>query len=323
MDAPQRLRGALLVLLAASLWGTLGVFYTWGTKDFGLTPVAVVFWRAGLTAIVMGLALGGAMPALGKGWGLLKVRSGDLVLFALFGLLGITAFYILYIYAVLLAGAAVASVLLYTAPAWVALMAWRWLGEKFSSRKTVALIMTFTGCALVVRVYNPALMQVNAAGILCGLGSALAYALYSILGKVTLRRGYATTTLTFYVYLMGAAGLFVVALFQGPARILSMGADPAVWGFLLVLALVQTIGAHSAYITGLRSLDAGVASILATFEPVVAAVLAIIVLHERLEWPQVVGGVLILGAVLMLQGSTLFKERARRAPQVSDLPNEL
>jgi DME family drug/metabolite transporter len=80
-----------------------------------------------------------------------------------------------------------------------------------------------------------------------------------------------------------------------------MGGDIRAWALLLLIALAQTIGALWAYTAGLRHMEAGVASILATFEPVVATLLAFFVLHERVEWPQVVGGALILAAVVLLQ----------------------
>jgi drug/metabolite transporter (DMT)-like permease len=224
-----------------------------------------------------------------------------LLLFAVFGLLGVTGFYLLYIYAIVKVGVAVSVVLLYTAPVFVALMAWRWLGEKLGGRKLAALALTLPGCALVARVYDPSLLNANVVGILCGLGSGFTYALYSILGKLSLRRGHHIATMSFYVYAIGAAGLLFVALFLGPGQLVSMGADPLVWGLLTLIALAQTLGALWAYTAGLRHLEAGVASILATFEPVVATLLAFFVLHEVIEWPQLVGGALILGAVLLLQ----------------------
>lgn len=307
----------MLVLLAAALWGTLGTYYKWGTTSFGLTPLAIVFWRAGMAAISLGVVLGGVMPALGRGWALLRIRSGDLPLLALFGLLGVTAFYILYIYAVILVGVAVAVVLLYTAPVFVAVMAWRFLGEGFGAHKLAALALTIVGCALVARVYDPALLQVNGVGILCGLGSGFTYALYSILGKFSLKRGHHIATMSFYVYAIGLGGLLVVSLFIGLPSVPAPGA----WLFLLVLGLVQTVGALWAYTAGLRYLEAGVASILATFEPVVATLLAYFVVHERIEWPQVLGGVLILAAVLLLQARVLRRRRAgpRREPDTAVL----
>ena len=304
MKNPQ-LKGILLILLAATLWGTLGTVYTLGTGRFHLTPLTIVFWRGGLAALALGL-LGLGMVLVGRGWVMFRVRRADLPIFLTFGLLGVTAFFLLYIYAVVLVGVAVAVVLLYTAPIFVALMAWRFLGEPFGLRKGAALMLTFFGCALVVRAYDPGLLALNVVGILCGLGSAFTYALYSILGKVSLNRGYPITTMSFYVYAIGASGLLLVALLRvsdsGPVgQLFAMGSDWWAWALLLMLALLQTIGALYAYTAGLRYLEAGTASILATFEPVVATLLAAFVVKEKLEWPQLVGGVLILAAVVVLQ----------------------
>ncbi|MEO8285582.1 MAG: DMT family transporter [Chloroflexota bacterium] len=315
MNNPQptngnpQLAGLLLVLLAAALWGTLGTLYKFGTDTFGLTPLTIVFWRAALAGLVLALVLGIVMPLFGKGWSSLRVRRADLPIFITFGLLGVTAFYLLYIYAVVLVGVAVAVVLLYTAPAFVSVMSWRFLGESFGPRKMLALLLTLLGCALVARVYDPTLLRLNVVGILCGVGSAFTYALYSILGKLSLRRGYPIATMSFYVYTIGAIGLLLVALFgagaSGVEQLFSMGTDVGAWALLLLLAVAQTIGALYAYTAGLRHLEAGTASILATFEPLVAACLAYFLLHETLEWLQLVGGALILVAVMLLQSNRM------------------
>lgn len=295
-----RWRGALLVLLAAALWGTLGTFYTWAREGFGLQPVAIVFWRAALAAICLLVVLGGVLPLAGKGITLLKVRPADVSLFVAFGLLGVTAFYLFYIYAVVLTGVAVAVVLLYTSPIFVTLMAWRFLGERFTPRKVVALLLTLAGCALVARLFDQSL-AVNLLGIGCGLGSAITYALYSIFGKVSLQRGYPIATMSLYVFGIGSAGLLVVALATNPGQLLAAGAGWGGWGLLLLLAVAQTLGALAAYTSALKYIEAGAASIIATLEPVVATLLAYFVLHESLYWHQLLGGGLILAAVLLLQ----------------------
>jgi DME family drug/metabolite transporter len=286
----------------------LGTLYKFGTEQYGLTPLSIVFWRAALAAIILWIALGLIAPLAGGGWRGVRVKRRDLPLFATFGLLGVTAFFILYIYAVVLVGVAVGVVLLYTAPVFVALLSWRFLGEPFTGRKSVALLLTVAGCVLVARAYDPSLLRVNAVGILCGLGSAITYALYSILGKFSLRRGYGIATMSLYVYTIGTAGLLVVALFIGDGGAngagtgaLAVGPDPGAWALLTALALFATIGALYAYTAGLRHLEAGEAGILATFEPVIATALAFFVVGERIEWPQAVGGALILAAVAVLQ----------------------
>jgi drug/metabolite transporter (DMT)-like permease len=304
-SANPRVIGVCLVMLAAALWGTLGTLYTYGTREYGLTPLSIVFWRAALGAAILWMVLGAVVPLMGRGWSALRVQKRDVPLFATFGLLGVTAFYVLYIYAVVLVGVAVAVVLLYTAPVFVALMSWRFLGESFTPRKGVALALTVIGCALVARAYDPVLLQVNALGIVCGLGSAFTYALYSILGEFSLQRGYNIATMSLYVYSIGTVGLLVVALFAGGEGegldVLAVAAEPGAWILLLALALFATIGALYFYTAGLRHLEAGVASIIATLEPVVATALAFFVVGESIEWLQIAGGILILSGVLTLQ----------------------
>ena len=295
----QKGKGVLLVLAAATLWGTLGTLYTFGRERYGLEPLTIVFWRAALAAICLALVLAVIKPLVGKGWPALRVARRDLPIFLTFGLLGVTAFFLLYIYAVLLVGVAVAVVLLYTAPAFVALMSWRVLGETFGARKVVALFATLIGCALVARLLDTE-QRLDPIGILCGLGSAVTYALYSILGKQSLRRGYAISTMMLYTYTIGAAGLLTVALFGDPQRLVAMGTDPGAWGLLLLLATVQTLGTLALYTTGLRYLEASVASIVATFELVVAALLAVLVLQEPLTSGQLAGAALIAFAVITL-----------------------
>jgi DME family drug/metabolite transporter len=312
-----------LVLVAATLWGTLGTLYKFGTEQYGLTPEAIVFWRAALAAIILWVALGVVVPLVGGGWGGVRVRRRDLPMFATFGLLGVTAFYILYIYAVVLVGVAVAVVLLYTAPVFVAVMSWRFLGEPLTTRKAVALMLTVAGCVLVARAYDPGLLRVNAVGILCGLGSGFTYALYSILGKLALKRGYGIATMSLYVYSIGAAGLLAVALFIGGGGstsragtgTLAVSGEEGAWALLVALALFATIGALYAYTASLRHLEAGVASILATFEPLVATALAYFVVGEHIEWPQAAGGLLIVAGALALQ----IQPRRKRQERIQNL----
>jgi drug/metabolite transporter (DMT)-like permease len=143
---------------------------------------------------------------------------------------------------------------------------------------------------------------VNWLGILCGLGSGFTYALYTILGKFSLIRGYSIGVMSFYVYGIGTAGLLAISFFaQGGAGALLSVVNPDALLLLLSVALFATIGALYLYIAGLRHLDAVVASILATFEPVVATSLAFFVVGETIEWPQIVGGCLIMASVLVVQ----------------------
>jgi DME family drug/metabolite transporter len=291
-EARNPLLGTGLVLLAAGLWGTLGTAYRLGIDQFGLTPVTVVFYRAFFTLLLVTVGLLVRRPAR------LLLPPRDLVLLALYGGLGVTCFFLFYIYAVVLTGVTTAVVLLYTAPAFVAALAWRFFGEPLGGRKLLALGLAFGGSALVAGAYDPARLEVNALGILCGLGAGFTYALYSIFGKIVIGRGIGTGPMMFWMFLVGSAGL---ALAQPPERLLDPGAQPLAWGVLLLVAAGPTLGALAAYTAALRHLDAGPASIIATFEPLVAATLAVGVLHETLTPPQLLGGAAIIAGVLVLR----------------------
>lgn len=291
-DVPSSLaRGYALVLLAATLWATLGVIYNFLARSYGLPPLAVAGLRAGLG----GLILLAGLLALRRSWLHVNRRAVQVVL--LYGIFGIALFYAAYINAILSVGVAVAAVLLYTAPAWVAVLAWRFLGEQLTRTHLIALVLTLAGSALVAQIYQPGLLSVNAAGIFWGLLSGLTYGLWSIFNKVGVRHTN-PWTLQCYGMLVGSA---VLLLFQPLAPLAGALQSPGATMWLLLLALGPTVGASVAYAAGVRTVPVSVASLIATLEPVLAALLAFLVLGETLGLGQIAGGALILLAVWLLR----------------------
>ncbi len=291
MSTSPAARGYFLVLLAAGLWATLGVIYKMLAESFGLPPLAVAAFRAGLG----GLLLLGGLAVLRRHWLRVNRRTAGVVV--AYGIFGIALFYAVYINAILSVGVAVAAVLLYTAPAWVAVIAWRFLGEQLTRTHLAALLLTLLGSALVAQVYRPELLRLNLVGIVWGLLSGLTYGLWSVFNKVGVRHTN-PWTLQCYGMLIGAAAL----LFLQPITPLQ-GAlhSPEAIFWLLALALGPTVGASVAYAAGVQTVPVSVASLVATLEPVLAAVLARLVLGESLSVGQIIGGGLVLAAVWLLR----------------------
>jgi DME family drug/metabolite transporter len=291
MGRPQAL-GYVLTLLAAVLWASMGLFYRSLIEEYGLRPLTVVFVRATVAALALWLALGLGRPRL------LALKRRDLPFFVAFGLLGVALFYAVYVYAVDLAGVGVAAVLMYTAPAWVTVLSVPLFGERLTTPKMTALLLALLGAALVGRVYDLVGLRLNGLGIAAGMGASLGYAAYVLFCKAAARRGYRPWTALAFALAFGA--LFLAPL-QSPDELALLLATPPALARALILGLVLTLGAGLAFNAALAVLPASVVSIVATVEPVIAMLLAYLLLGEQAGWPQVLGAALIITAVVLLQ----------------------
>ena len=288
-----------MVAGAAFLWGTLGLYARFLYAE-GLSVETVVFYRALFSL------LGSATWAAAIDRRLLRVRPGDLPFFALYGLVSVTAFYLLYFRTIRETTVAMAAVLLYTAPAFVILLARALYREPLTPWKLAALGVALPGVVLVSDPLDPG-TSVTPLGVALGLASGLTYALYSIFAKRALR-GYRPPTVVLYSVTFGTAFLLAAS----PPWELEWSFHPRVWAVLVAVGLVPTTVAFMLYSSGLSRLEAGVASIVATVEPVFAAVSAYLFLGETLTGAQAAGGALVLlGAVLAACGEW---GRARRGP---------
>jgi DME family drug/metabolite transporter len=264
---------------AAALWGTLGPFSRLAFSQ-GLHPLEVAFWRAILAWGFFGIHAAATRS--------LRLDLRDLPVVALFAVTGVTAFYGTYQMAIRGGGAALASVLLYTAPAWVALLARLAFQEPLTRPKMIALALTLIGAACVAGGGG---MQITWSAVLYGLAAGFCYSLYYIFGKYFVSR-YSSPNLFFYLLPMGALTLFPWVEFSVKS--------PAAWGALLCIATLCTYGAYWCYYMGVGCLEASRAAITSTLEPVVAAVVAYFWWGEAFGVTGYAGSALILGAVVLM-----------------------
>lgn len=282
----MELRGYLLVLCAALLWALIGPVSK-GIFAQGVSPLEAAFWRS---LIGWGLFAADALVR-----GSVRARTRDLPALALFGLVGVSLFYGSYLLSIDLVGAALAAVLLYTAPAWVAVLSRLVLAEPLDAGKLGAVAATVAGVACVSFTGGGS-VRLSVPGILLGLTAGFTYALYYIFGKKYLHR-YPTSTIFLYALPVGALGLLPFVTFAPK--------NAAAWGLLLLLSATTTYGAYSIYYAGLKRLEATRAAVVATLEPALSAVLAWWWWDEHFGLAGYLGSALILSAVLfmVLQGA--------------------
>lgn len=281
--------GAALVIAAAALWGSLGIF---GRLAFGhgASPLEVGSVRAALAFLgILPFALLRSRP-LER----IHVAQQDLLLVIGYGLIGVAFFYYVYLVAIERLSLAVAAALLYTAPAFVIAMAWGLRWEPVRPRRILPLVMVLAGAFLVTGAFR-ALPGVDVLGVAAGLASGFAYAVFTVLGK-RIRRRYDVFTTIAFAYGIGAVALAVVA---PPWAVFARFPDAT--GVLLLMGLGPTLLAALLFYTGIRHIDASSASMLATIEPVIAALLALAWLGERLEPSTLAGTGLIIAAAILLR----------------------
>lgn len=283
--------GLGLVLAAAVLWGMLGVFSA-GLLQLGVGPVEIAFWRA--------LGGGGAFLAhalLVRRWRPLPPRAfAATVAFAAFG---VSLFYVSMVRAIDLGGVSLAFVLLYTAPAWVVLLAGPVLGERATKRQWGLVALSIVGVALVSLARGEG-VDPSPAALAWGLAAGLTYASYYLWGKRLL-------TYQPPVQLYGLA-LPLGAL--GIAPFVSWSAKPpAAWALLAAIALVSTYAAYLLYGLGLTRTASSRAVLVATVEPIVAGALAWALFGERM------GLLGLLGAALVIAAAAASGVRLQRRPR--------
>jgi DME family drug/metabolite transporter len=284
--------GYMLILLAASLWGTLGVFYKYLNSYSHLSPVEIVFWRALYASIITIIII------IFRRKDELKIQRQNLSVFLAIGIFGIAGFFIVYIYAITTIGMGVASVLLYSAAVWVALFGFIFQGDRITKQKLIALILALSGIVLIAGIYNFRQFRLGSLGLIAGLGSGLGYAAYIILNKRASEFGYSTWTVNAYGL---GIGVLVLLIFQEPSALSQTLATPSTSFWLLMLGIIPTLGGGLAFYAGLQRIPAVNASIVATFEPVVATTLGWLLFSEKLVPPQILGGILVISSIMLIQ----------------------
>ncbi len=281
--------GILLVLLAALCWAFIGPVGRY-CLGHGASPLEVAFWRAVFGAAFFWLH--------GLRHGLVRVPARTGLAFALFGTVGIGGLFGAYLIAVQQAGAALASVLLYTAPAWVAVLSRLIYRERLRPIQITAVTLAVGGAGLACLSGGGLPQGASVYGMLMGLASGLAYSAHYIFGAYYLR-SYSPVSLYCWALPAGALLLFPFADFT---------AQPASsWLALVVMGAICTYGAYRSYGEGLKRLPPTTASVLATLEPVLASLLAWWWWGEFFSPFGWIGAAMVVAAVLLIVVSSAEK----------------
>ena len=289
----SRLAGYLFALAAGAIWGTTGPLST-ALYRAGEAITGIGFWRL-VIGLLGFLAYGLFRPQLfridRKAWLLVGLGGGALV----------ALFEVAYQFGIAGTGVAGAAALLYIAPVLVAILAKPLLGEQLTALRIVLAFVVMAGAALTVQggshgaggaaaIPLPSLIQ----GVAGGLLAMLSFAGTTLLARYAVPR-YGATQVLFLEILGGIVVLAIVLPSTGhtPLPPHTMGA----WIYVLLLSLGSVLAANFFFFAAVKRIDAALTSVAATIEPVVGALLALLLFKQELSPLGWLGLTMVVGGV--------------------------
>lgn len=283
----------LMPIISGAMWGSAGIFVRKLTEQ-GMNSYTVVSVRVILAGLILAVWLGIYDRNL------LKIKLKDLWIFVAGGVVGMFGLNICYNFAISELSLSLAAVLLSLSPVFVLFMAAILFKEKITSKKVICMTIAIAGCVLASGVLESAsTMRWSVKGIIVGIIGAFFYGLYGIISKTAMERGYHAFTTTFYCLFM--VMLVVIPLTNWKLVTNVVVANPIKMSvFLVIHSLCTSVLPYILYTFSIRYIDAGMASILASGEPVAAMIFGVIFFSEIPTVLSVVGIVLVIVALALL-----------------------
>ena len=290
-------RAVALVLLSAAGFGSSAVFAK-AAYASGVNPSTMLALRFVIAAMLL-------LPLVWLGgWRLPRGRL--LAGYMLMGLM-YTAQSQGYFNALMYASSGLCGMLLYVYPVLVTILALALGWEKLDRRMLVLLALAIAGMATTLG----GKLQGQPVGIALALMAAGVYAVYILFGNSLSKSPENIHPLAACVVILGTAGLAnsAIAVWQG----VSLPGTPTGWLAVSAIALFSTAIAIAAFFAGVAQIGAAKASIISTFEPVITMAFGVTLLKESVSGTQLLGGAMVLTAVILLAQRSTPKQAATPA----------
>jgi len=288
----RRLSTIELMLLATVVLWALNLTVTRYILTHGFQPLAYATVRYGLAvAIFIGIVVVSERTV--------RLARRDLPL-ALLAALFIFLNQLAFVYALDRTSASTIALILGATPAFAAVIGLALGLERLSRRFWVAAAVSFAGVGLVA-VGSGGEVAADGLGILLGVATAATWAAYSVAVGPLMQR-YSPSRIS--VVALGVAwfGIALVGLPQTVDQDLGVGWK--VWVLLVFATLGPLVLTTILWFRVIHRIGAARATLVANLQPFVAAVVALVLLSERLTVVQVLGGALIAGGILTARRRT-------------------
>ena len=280
-------KGYLFAVLGAIGFGLHG-FLANMAYGYGVRPLALSFFRK-LCVVPVFLIL-----ALIHNGGRIRIRASVLGKAFILGFLGATLTTVLILYAFQLADSSTVIILNFTYPVFVILLGRLLYGERASNKSILCLFLCLAGIVVICGVEG----KTTPLGIALSLASGLVYGIYILyLDKSGIIEEIGLYPFSFWFFFLSALTLLppVLADMRFQAGIPFRG-----WLWMIVLSLVGGVLATTFLQAGIAIIGGTKAALLGALEPVTAAVIGVIFLHESLTARKAFGIILVLLATTLV-----------------------
>jgi len=282
----KRLTGILLIAISAASFGTLAIFGRYAYAD-GMDTFTVLFLRFTISASIMTVILLLRKEPFPRGRILLQLIG--------MGALGYVGQSFMYLTAINYASAGLVALLLYLYPFFVMILSAIVFREHITRLKVIALVLALVGTALTV---DPAGGQLI--GALMAVTAAAIYSVYIIVGTNVMKHVSSVQSST--IIFASAGFVFgILTAIKGPHFPTSNAGWFAMSGIVLIATIIPVV----TFLAGLEMIGPTNAAMLSTLEPVVTVLLAAWLFQEKLNTISLLGGGLILVAVILLTRNEL------------------
>src|SRR3990172_4429779 len=221
-----------------------------------------------------------------------RTRTRDVAILFFSGFIGIYAAALCDFYGLLYLDATLERIIMYTYPAIVVVLAAVFFKERMGARKVISLVLTYTGLFLALKVYSSG-FRLQALGAVLVFFSAVIFSVSYLITEVLARR---VSAVKISAYSTTAAAAAFITTWHGR----HVPEEPAVWAWLALTPALSTLVPEITATLAIKRIGASRSAVVSSIGPVSTALLAWVVLGERMDALQAAGMALVIAGVMVI-----------------------
>lgn len=293
MKEKMKLRGMLLASLASSLWAISGISGEILFKKYNFSSD----WLVSTRTLISGILLFVIVIFIEKKSVLKPLKNKkDFIGIILFGTAGMYLVQYTYFKTIELSNVSFSTILQFTAPFFI------FIYESIKNKKIPAfstlilLFMTILGVVFIATKGKISSLSVSPEALLLGLISAIMIAFYSIYPKKLLKK-YGSIMVVGWGMIVGS----VISNIVHPIWKIQGNVNTESIIQVTVVVILGTSVAYLIYIASLNYISSSLAGILTAFEPVLAAILSVIIFRLKFSFVELIGFILVFVSIFILE----------------------